>query len=67
MSLNQRGQALVEYILIIALIVIIIFSLMQFISGYLHDVMTKATCDFSGKIYIEGKRPGDGICVNRID
>ncbi len=67
MSLNHKGQALVEYILIIALIVIIIFSLMQFISGYLHDAMTKATCEFSGRVYIEGKRPGEGICVNKKD
>ncbi len=60
---NNRGQALVEYILIIALIVIIIVTAMRLLSGYVYDIMTKTTCDISGKTYIEGDRPGDGTCV----
>ncbi len=64
---NKRGQALVEYILIISLIVIVIFGIMTLISGYLHDAMTRTTCEMMNKNYVEGEKPGDGDCVNFND
>jgi len=62
--INNRGQALVEYVLIIALIIIIIVSIMSLISGYLHDAMTRTTCEMMTKHYVEGERPGDGYCID---
>lgn len=61
---NNKGQALVEYILIIALIVIVIVTVMKLLSGYIYDIMTETTCDISGKTFIEGEHPGEGTCVD---
>lgn len=61
-KLNSNGQALVEYLLIIAVISVIIVSLVKLLGGYLKDYLTKSTCEINNQTYIEGAKPGEGIC-----
>ena len=42
MRLNKKGQALVEYILIIALVTVVAVSLIKVFGGYLKDSITKS-------------------------
>lgn len=62
MKLNNRGQALVEYLLIIAVISVIVVSLVKLLGGYLQDSITKSSCELLDKTYVEGAKPGEGIC-----
>ena len=62
---NNRGQALVEYVLIIALISVITVSLVNYFGGYLKDSITKSSCSLVGQVYKEGNKPGEGECVNK--
>ena len=59
---NNKGQALVEYILIIALMSILIISLVKFFGGYLRDAITKTSCNVAGLEYVAGDKAGDGVC-----
>ena len=43
MKINNKGQALVEYVLIIALISVLAISLVSLLGGYLKDSMTAMT------------------------
>ncbi len=61
-GLNNRGQALVEYLLIIAVISVIVVSLVKLLGGYLRDSITKSSCEIMNKTYIEGAKPGEGVC-----
>ena len=61
-SLNSRGQALVEYLLIIAVISVIVVSLVKLLGGYLQDSITKSSCELMDKTYVEGAKPGEGVC-----
>ena len=61
---NNRGQALVEYVLIIALISVITVGLVNYFGGYLKDSITKSSCSLVGQEYKEGAKPGEGDCVN---
>lgn len=60
--MNKRGQALVEYLLIIAVISVIVISIVKLFGGYLQDTMTKSSCEMMGKTYVEGKEPGKSSC-----
>ena len=62
---NNRGQALVEYVLIIALMSIIIITLIKSFGGYLKDAITKASCNLGGYEYVEGKKAGQGACESK--
>lgn len=62
---NNKAQALVEYVLIIALMSILIISLIKFFGGYIKDAITKASCNIGGYEYIEGKKVGDGTCKSK--
>lgn len=62
--MNKKGQALVEYILIIALISVIIIALVNYLGGYLKDAITKSSCSMLGQTYVAGEKPGDGVCSN---
>lgn len=62
--MNQRGQALVEYLLIIAVISVVVVSVVKLLGGYLQDSMTKSSCNLIGKTYVEGSKPGEGTCVD---
>lgn len=65
MKLNRKGQALVEYILIIAVISVIVVSLVKLLGGYLQDAITKSSCNMVDKTYVEGSKPGEGACVDK--
>lgn len=62
--MNRNGQALVEYLLIIAVISVLIVSVLKMFGGYIQDSMTKTACALTDKIYVEGENPGEGKCVN---
>lgn len=61
---NNKGQALVEYVLIIALISVVTVSIVNFFGGYLKDAITKSSCAMVGQVYEEGKKAGEGKCVD---
>lgn len=61
-SINNKGQALVEYLLIIAVVSVIVVSLVKLLGGYLKDAVTKSSCEIMDKTYVEGAKPGEGIC-----
>lgn len=65
MKLNNRGQALVEYLLIIAVISVVVVSVVKLLGGYLQDTMTKSSCELVGKVYVEGSSPGEGTCIDK--
>ena len=60
--INKKGQALVEYVLIIALISVVIISLVKIFGGYLKDSMTKTSCELVGQEYVKGAKAGEGYC-----
>ena len=60
-NLNNRGQALVEYLLIIAVISVIVVSLVKLLGGYLQDSITKSSCELMNKTYAAGAKPGEGV------
>lgn len=62
MKLNSKGQALVEYLLIIAVISVVVISVVKLLGGYIQDSMTKSSCKLVDKTYVEGKNPGEGYC-----
>lgn len=62
---NRRGQALVEYLLIIAVISVVVVSIVKLLGGYLQDSMTKSSCNLFDKVYVEGSKPGEGKCVDK--
>ena len=62
---NNRGQALVEYLLIIAVISVIVISIVKMFGGYLQDAMTKASCNIVDTVYVEGEHPGEGTCESK--
>ena len=62
MKINNKGQALVEYLLIIAVISVVVISVVKIFGGYLKDSMTKSSCQLTGQNYVEGNSPGDGYC-----
>ena len=62
--MNKKGQALVEYILIIALISVITISLVNYLGGYLKDAITKSSCGMLNQEYVKGEKPGEGKCVD---
>ena len=61
-KLNNKGQTLVEYVLIIALISVLAIALVKIFGGYLTDAVTKMGCEINGKEYIEGDKIGKGYC-----
>lgn len=65
MKMNQKGQALVEYLLIIAVISVVVISIVKLFGGYLQDSMTKSSCSIMDKVYVEGEKPGEGTCVDK--
>lgn len=60
--MNEKGQALVEYILIIALVSVLAIALVNYFGGYLKDSITKTSCSMIGQEYVAGEKPGDGKC-----
>ena len=55
-KMNKKGQALVEYVLIIALVTVIAVSLIKVFGGYLKDSITKTSCELVGETYVKGAK-----------
>ena len=64
---NNRGQALVEYVLIVALISVITVSLVSYFGGFLKDSITKSSCSLVDKVYLEGDKPGEAKCISKTE
>ena len=62
MKLNNKGQTLVEYVLIISLITVVAVAVVKIFGGYLKDSVTKMGCDMVGKEFVEGSKVGEGYC-----
>ena len=62
LNLNNKGQTLVEYVLIISLITVVAIGLVKIFGGYLQDAITKMGCQISGKDFVEGEKVGGGYC-----
>ena len=61
-AFNNKAQALVEYVLIIALVSVIAIALVGFLGGYLKEAITKSSCSLVGEEYVKGDSPGEGYC-----
>lgn len=62
MKKQNSGQALVEYVLIIALVAVIAISAIKVFGGRIKDSITKASCELVGETYKAGDNPGEGKC-----
>ena len=62
LKLNNKGQTLVEYVLIISLITVVAIAAVKILGGRLKDKITEVGCEISGKAYVEGKNAGEGYC-----
>lgn len=63
MRINNKGQALVEYVIIIGLITVLAVALVSYFGGYLKDSITKSSCPMVGEEYKPGEKRGEGKCV----
>ncbi len=64
---NQKGQALVEYILIVAIISVITIAIVSYFGGYLKDSITKTSCSLVDQEYVKGAKPGEGFCQDKTE
>lgn len=64
-KLNNRGQALVEYVVIIGLVTVLVVGLVSYFGGYLKDAMTKTGCSLVGEEYEPGDKVGEGKCKSQ--
>ena len=62
LKLNNKGQTLVEYVLIISLITVVAIAVVKIFGGYLKDSVTKMGCEMMKKEYIDGEKIGEGYC-----
>lgn len=60
--MNNKGQALVEYLLVIAVISVAVISMVKVFGAYIQDKMTESSCALVDKTYVEGAKPGEGYC-----
>ena len=61
-KLNNKGQTLVEYVLIISLITVVAIAVVKIFGGYLKDTVTKIGCEMMGKEYVETDTVGKAYC-----
>ena len=62
LKLNNKGQTLVEYVLIISLIAVVAIAVVRIFGGYLKDRVTKMGCEMMGKDFVEAEKIGEGYC-----
>lgn len=67
MRLNNKGQTLVEYVLIISLITVVAIAVVKIFGGYLKDRVTKLGCEVMGKEFVEAEKIGEGYCEGDAD
>ena len=61
-KLNNKGQTLVEYVLIISLITVVAIAAVKILGGNLKDKITEVGCEISGKSFVKGESAGLGYC-----
>ena len=66
-KLNQKGQTLVEYVLIISLVTVVAIAAVKIFGGYLKDSITKMSCSMIGKEYVETDTVGEAYCAGDED
>lgn len=59
---NENGQALVEYVLIIAIITVALIAMVKMFGGVISDKLTESTCELTGQKYHAGDSAGEGYC-----
>ena len=64
---NNKGQTLVEYVLIISLIAVVAIAVVRIFGGYLKDRVTKMGCEMMGKDFVEAEKIGEGYCEGDED
>lgn len=62
MKLNNKGQALVEYVLIIALISVACIGVINIFGEKIKNKITEASCSLVGQEYVVDKNTGEGAC-----
>lgn len=62
---NNKGQTLVEYVLIVSLVAVIVIAIVKIFGGYLNDAMTRTGCELTNKEFVEGTTPGTGECKDK--
>ena len=67
LNLNNKGQTLVEYVLIISLITVVAIAVVKIFGGYLKDTVTKMGCEMMNKEFVEGEKVGEGYCQGDAD
>jgi len=67
LKLNNKGQTLVEYVLIISLITVVAIAVVKIFGGYLKDTVTKMGCEMMGKKYVETDKIGEAYCEGDED
>ena len=64
--LNNRGQTLVEYVLIIAIVSTFIIGMFFFLKNEFMDQITRLSCGLSGQEYHDGVRSGKCYCEENL-
>ena len=67
LKMNNKGQTLVEYVLIISLITVVAIAVVKIFGGYLKDTVTKMGCEMMGKDFVEAEKIGEGYCQGDAD
>lgn len=67
LKMNNKGQTLVEYVLIISLIAVVAIAVVRIFGGYLKDRVTKMGCEMMGKKFVEAEKIGEGYCEGDED
>ena len=62
LRINNKGQTLVEYVLIISLITVVAIAVVKIFGGYLKDSVTKMGCEMMGKEFVEAEKIVEGYC-----
>ena len=60
--MNIKGQALVEYLLIIAVIGVMVMFFVVAFGGFVKDNFTELFCELVDKEYVPGEKEGQGTC-----
>ncbi|MDO4369402.1 MAG: Flp family type IVb pilin [bacterium] len=61
--INSKGQALIEYVLIVALISGVAIAAVMLLGGALKDKITESSCEIVGETFVKGDKRGEGHCV----
>ena len=62
--MSEKGQALVEYLLIIGVVSIFVIFFISAFGGFVKDSFTEMYCELVDKNYVEGEKEGLGRCID---